>query len=186
MSTDRAAKRMKKISKRERLRAKAQAILDRQEPGILDLVRKKCARREPLTPDEARRLSNVCVPSLVARMRQAGSQTYFGSRAKKATAQAALPPVVTPIRPANENGPWGFYSTETWKRLRYEALVKSDGRCLCCGRSARDGAVLRVDHVEPISKAPHRKADPTNLQVLCNDCNWGKGGWDSTDWREAR
>lgn len=78
---------------------------------------------------------------------------------------------------------FGFYSTEVWKRLRYQALVASDGCCKCCGASARDGAIMRVDHIKPISKHPELKADPTNLQVLCNDCNWGKGAWDETDWR---
>jgi 5-methylcytosine-specific restriction endonuclease McrA len=76
-----------------------------------------------------------------------------------------------------------FYDTAEWKQLRYSALAASDGRCQCCGASAAEGAQLRVDHIQPISQAPHRKADPTNLQVLCNDCNWGKGGWDQTDWR---
>ena len=74
-----------------------------------------------------------------------------------------------------------FYATEVWKKLRYETLKKSDGRCECCGVSSKDGARLRVDHIRSISSAPHLKAEPTNLQVLCNDCNWGKGGQDSTD-----
>lgn len=78
-----------------------------------------------------------------------------------------------------------FYRTDTWKRLRYDALTASDGRCQCCGASAADGATLRVDHIQAISVAPHRKADPSNLQVLCNDCNWGKGNRDSTDWRSG-
>lgn len=76
-----------------------------------------------------------------------------------------------------------FYRTETWKRLRYEALRKSEGRCMCCGVSPEQGATLRVDHIKSIRRFPELKADPTNLQVLCNDCNWGKGGNDATDWR---
>lgn len=76
-----------------------------------------------------------------------------------------------------------FYKTETWKSLRYDALLASKGRCECCGAGPNDGATLRVDHIRPISQAPHLKADPYNLQVLCNDCNWGKGGRDQTDWR---
>ena len=78
-----------------------------------------------------------------------------------------------------------FYSTEIWKRLRYQTLVSSNGQCSCCGASAADGATLRVDHIKPISRYPHLKADPSNLQVLCNDCNWGKGAWDETDWRSG-
>lgn len=90
------------------------------------------------------------------------------------------------VRPEQEpawNRPGSFYATETWKRLRYAALVASSGRCSCCGRSAKEGAILRVDHIKPIRTHPELKADATNLQVLCNDCNWGKGSWDETDWR---
>ena len=95
----------------------------------------------------------------------------FKAKLKKDRLKAAGPPK------------WSFYATQEWKELRYQALVNSSGRCLACGASAADGAVLRVDHIIPISKAPHLKADPNNLQVLCNACNWGKGGHDSTDWR---
>lgn len=80
-----------------------------------------------------------------------------------------------------------FYKSEEWQRLRYDALVQSNGCCLACGRSPRfDGAVLRVDHVKSIRFHPHLRADPTNLQVLCNGCNWGKGGIDETDWRTGQ
>ena len=98
---------------------------------------------------------------------------------RKGTSEQSAPGLDQKIRKS-------FYATEEWKRLRYDALKKSSGRCLCCGVSAADGAVLRVDHIRSISSAPHLKADPNNLQVLCNDCNWGKGGKDSTDWRYGK
>jgi 5-methylcytosine-specific restriction endonuclease McrA len=44
--------------------------------------------------------------------------------------------------------------------------------------------VLHVDHIVPRYKAPHRSLDIENLQVLCRDCNIGKGAWDQTDWRQ--
>lgn len=77
-----------------------------------------------------------------------------------------------------------FYMSETWIRLRYDALVASNGSCGCCGRSARyDGVVLQVDHIKPISLFPALRADPSNLQIICSACNWGKGARDQTDWR---
>lgn len=76
-----------------------------------------------------------------------------------------------------------FYSTVEWKRLRYATLVKSTGKCLVCGASAKDGAVLRVDQIKSVRRYPHLKLDPNNVQVICNSCNWGKGGDDETDWR---
>jgi hypothetical protein len=46
-------------------------------------------------------------------------------------------------------------------------------------RSALDGAPAEA--VDPEGKDLALKID--NLQVLCADCNCGKGNCDSTDWR---
>ena len=63
------------------------------------------------------------------------------------------------------------------------ALKENDGRCECCGRGRNDGIILHVDHIKPRKKYPELALDPKNLQVLCNECNHGKGNWDETDWR---
>lgn len=76
-----------------------------------------------------------------------------------------------------------FYNGNAWRTLRYAALKNSDGRCNCCGASAGDGAVLHCDHVIPRYKAPHLALEIDNIQILCGDCNIGKGAWDDTDWR---
>lgn len=70
-----------------------------------------------------------------------------------------------------------------WKRVRYEALKSADGRCKCCGRSAKDGVKLHVDHIKPVSKYPQLAYELSNLQVLCDECNIGKLDRDETDWR---
>jgi 5-methylcytosine-specific restriction endonuclease McrA len=55
---------------------------------------------------------------------------------------------------------------------------------MCCGASPEDGkTTIQVDHILPVSEYWHRRLDPTNLQVLCEACNKGKGAWDHTDWR---
>lgn len=77
-----------------------------------------------------------------------------------------------------------FYSSSVWRELRYMALKNHGASCQCCGATPRDGAVLHVDHVEPIYKRPDLKLQLSNLQILCADCNVGKGAWDNTDWRE--
>lgn len=77
-----------------------------------------------------------------------------------------------------------FTRSTAWRQLRYLALKNCDGRCQCCGARACDGARLHVDHIVPRYKAPHLALSLDNLQVLCDDCNIGKGAWDSTDWRE--
>lgn len=79
----------------------------------------------------------------------------------------------------------GFYGTREWKEARYLALVRSGGRCLCCGADRFSGAILDVDHIKPRSKYPELALNQDNLQVLCRDCNEGKGNRDQTDWRRG-
>ena len=56
--------------------------------------------------------------------------------------------------------------------LRYDILKRDNFRCQICGRSARDGAILEVDHKHPIARGG--KTEPNNLWTLCRDCNRGK------------
>ena len=78
-----------------------------------------------------------------------------------------------------------FYVSEAWLRLRYEALRRNGGHCECCGVRPSPGLSLHVDHIKPRSKFPGLELERSNLQVLCSDCNIGKGARDSTDWRET-
>jgi hypothetical protein len=76
-----------------------------------------------------------------------------------------------------------FYETRAWRELRYKALVTYGAKCKCCGATRADGKTLHVDHIKPRSRFPHLALTLSNLQVLCEDCNIGKGAWDHTDWR---
>lgn len=77
-----------------------------------------------------------------------------------------------------------FYKSKAWNRLRYAALEKHylewGHRCLCCKRKY---VALHVDHIKPRSKYPELALDINNLQVLCAECNKGKGNWSETDFR---
>jgi len=69
-----------------------------------------------------------------------------------------------------------FYQTREWRSVRYDVIRSSNGKCVLCGRSpAAHGVVLHVDHIKPRSKFPALELDCSNLQVLCEDCNIGKG-----------
>lgn len=57
--------------------------------------------------------------------------------------------------------------------LRYQILVRDRFTCAICGRTQKDGVVLQIDHILPVSKGG--KTVPENLRVLCSLCNYGKG-----------
>lgn len=82
-----------------------------------------------------------------------------------------------------------FYRSWEWKRVRMDALLKYGPVCMCCGARRGDktpqGDDVRivVDHVRPIAKYWERRLDPTNLQILCDECNMGKGSRLETDFR---
>lgn len=77
-----------------------------------------------------------------------------------------------------------FLSTYEWRKVRMQALKKYGPVCQCCGATPATGAVMNVDHVKPRKLFPHLALDVNNLQVLCHECNHGKGNWDQTDWRK--
>jgi 5-methylcytosine-specific restriction endonuclease McrA len=90
----------------------------------------------------------------------------------------ALPAVA-----ATGNRSSAFYRSDEWRLVRYQALKRSAGTCECCGSRPAPERPLHVDHIRPRSRFPDLALDLSNLQVLCADCNIGKGAWDQTDWR---
>lgn len=78
-----------------------------------------------------------------------------------------------------------FFASDEWRKLRYLALKLHGAACQCCGATRQSGAILHVDHIKPRSKYPELELEVDNLQILCVDCNRGKGAWDETDWRGA-
>jgi hypothetical protein len=77
-----------------------------------------------------------------------------------------------------------FLQSAAWRRLRYRILKERGARCEACGRGPKDGVVMNCDHIKPRRRYPELALDPNNIQVLCADCNHGKGNWDETDWRQ--
>ena len=56
--------------------------------------------------------------------------------------------------------------------LRYDVMKRDGFRCVLCGASAEDGALLHVDHIIPIARGGTSEMD--NLRTLCDACNSGK------------
>lgn len=76
-----------------------------------------------------------------------------------------------------------FLESYEWRKLRMQALKLHGARCQCCGASPAQGAIMNVDHIKPRKLFPELALELSNLQVLCHECNHGKGNWDMTDWR---
>lgn len=79
-----------------------------------------------------------------------------------------------------------FLKSYEWRKCRYKALDANDGRCECCGRNKHqlpEGEYLNVDHIHPRKVKPWLALDHNYLQILCVQCNHGKGNT-TRDWRE--
>lgn len=76
-----------------------------------------------------------------------------------------------------------FLASFEWQRVRMIVIERDGAKCACCGRTRLDGIIINVDHIKPRKRYPHLALDPKNLQVLCNECNLGKGNLYETDWR---
>jgi CRISPR/Cas system Type II protein with McrA/HNH and RuvC-like nuclease domain len=57
--------------------------------------------------------------------------------------------------------------------LRFEVFKRDKFKCVYCGRSPKDGAILEVDHVIPVIDGGRVAMD--NLVTCCRECNQGKG-----------
>lgn len=66
-------------------------------------------------------------------------------------------------------------SPRSWSKLRMHVLNKYGRKCQCCGATPESGAVLNVDHIKSRDRYPHLAFNEENLQVLCAECNRGKG-----------
>jgi hypothetical protein len=83
-----------------------------------------------------------------------------------------------------------FRSSIGWRRVRFAALAANAARnggtakCELCGATAQSsGAPLHADHVEAVSRNWSRRLDPTNIQIMCCDCNTGKLDGPAADFR---
>lgn len=84
-----------------------------------------------------------------------------------------------------------FYQSWEWRTLRVKVLQQYGTRCMCCGATPAhvtvggEPVMIVVDHIKPLSKRWDLRLDRNNLQVLCQECNQGKGAWDETDFRAS-
>lgn len=58
-----------------------------------------------------------------------------------------------------------------FKNWRLAVLERDGFRCVLCGVTRDEGAVLCADHIEPFSVSPERRFDLTNGRTLCTPCH---------------
>lgn len=107
-----------------------------------------------------------------------------GERAVRGRTKATKKRAVKQAKQVKQAQAIDFLESYAWRKLRYKVLKERGARCECCGRTPNDGARMNVDHIKPRRKHPELALTEPNLQILCNECNHGKGNWDETDWRE--
>ncbi len=77
-----------------------------------------------------------------------------------------------------------FLLSYAWRQLRMKVLDRYGPTCQCCGAQAqRDRVRIHVDHIKPRKTHPELALVESNLQILCEVCNHGKGNWNQRDWR---
>jgi len=64
------------------------------------------------------------------------------------------------------------------EKVRYQVFSRDAFRCRACGRGAKDGVKLNVDHATPVDWGGTN--DISNLITLCDECNRGKKAWVSS------
>lgn len=78
-----------------------------------------------------------------------------------------------------ENRPKKVWRVFYRKRLRFMILRRDAWTCQYCGRTAKDGATITLDHVVPLSKGGDWCWN--NLVAACERCNTGKSNILLTD-----
>jgi hypothetical protein len=97
---------------------------------------------------------------------------------------ARRPPTSSGDSPPSERALQDFYQSWEWQTVRYKFLLGKQRVCMCCNRRTLDvGGGTHVDHIKPVRTNWSLRLDSSNLQILCAQCNRGKGSWDQTDWR---
>ena len=87
-----------------------------------------------------------------------------------------------PCSKCNPKKSAGHYDHE-W-RLMSEAIRTARPLCEICFAEGRVSPSREVHHIVPITQAPKRRLDPTNLQALCHDCHDKQHGGKANKFRK--
>lgn len=165
-----AAKQAQRGARRAARKAKRAAQLNRPAPSPTSLRGRRL---------EVAKLPLAELLLISEKWKRKNARFYHGLLEKKLRDRLLQVPTVE-ARTVGGPENWGFYGTPEWRKLRYRVIKQRGRRCEACGSTTK---TIHVDHIKPRAKYPHLALEESNLQVLCVDCNMGKGSWDETDWR---
>lgn len=92
------------------------------------------------------------------------------------TQDSTCPPCLAtlPVRRRTENAPKPSSTQrgydKAWRDMARSVLVRDHWTCQVCGVHLGKGTAT-VDHIIPVSLAPHLRLDPSNLRAACRSCN---------------
>lgn len=148
------------------------------------------------TPSECKRIDPLTGEVVVANILEAVADDILKTDKKVSRHQGRTPrrrktAARTSTHTPSVSEKTEFYKSWEWRKLRMQVLKLQGRSCQCCGASPGEkdmsskAVKITVDHIKPISKFWGLRLKRDNLQVLCDECNQGKGNWDETDFRAA-
>lgn len=138
------------------------------------------ARKKRVNPNKNRKAKAIVARSKL----EVAVNEWIGNPADQNQVQEK--PKLTPYTEQYAAKAKEFYLSPAWRYLRYDVFLRDGKICAVCGATPEDGTRLHVDHIIPLRQDWSLRLKAENLQVLCEECNQGKGSRDSTDWRPRR
>lgn len=136
--------------------------------AIVTYYQRRCGELPKISQKALNQIERLGLPKAVkTRLRAFKRETFLPAKSQKIKTPDEL-----------------FFASRQWQELRYKAFKLHGAACQCCGATAlSSGRPMHCDHVLPRYTHPELEWEITNLQILCEACNLGKGAWDKTDWR---
>lgn len=174
----------KQRMERERFEANRSTTLNELSPEVAAMIGKVVStptKPRILYPEVKMKPSEWTYPGIAS-----AQEAKKLKRARRKVAKAERKAV--PITSAPDDRKL-FYASWEWRTLRMRAFVEQGRVCKCCGARAGQITVagepvrLVVDHIKPLATHWGLRLDFGNVQVLCDECNQGKGAWLVKDFR---
>ncbi len=145
-------------------------------------VHRPASQDDPVQPKAKKATKQQRKSAQAAQRRKAKKQGKEESATRRPANTYRVPVGVLTVEGVDVRTP-EFLQTYAWRNLRIKALNLYGRKCMCCGDTPENGAVMNIDHIKPRKYHPELALDIRWLQCLCGACNHGKGNELETDYR---